>query len=98
MINNTVRTVFLLLILSTSAFAGDIPACLSSGQKASVESITTAKDITDQESLARLVYAEGLSTGFADDQLVYDAIAWGVMNRVRLGESSQSMRRTYRSR
>ena len=54
-----------------------------------------AKNISDQQLLARLVYAEGLSTGFADDQLVYDAIAWGVMNRVRLGESSQSMRRTY---
>lgn len=95
MIKNVVRTVFLLLIMSNSAFAEGLPACLSSDPRASVESIITAKNITDQELLARLVYAEGLSTGFADDQLVYDAIAWGVMNRVRLGESSQSMRRTY---
>lgn len=94
-INNAVRAIFLLLILSASASAADIPACLSSDLKARVESITTTKNLTDQELLARLVYAEGLSTGFADDQLVYDAIAWGVMNRVRLGESSQSMQRTY---
>ena len=95
MTKNVVRAIFLFLVLSNSAFAEDIPACLSSDPRASVESTTFAKNISDQELLARLVYAEGLSTGFADDQLVYDAIARGVMNRVRLGESSQSMKRTY---
>jgi hypothetical protein len=95
MVKNAVKTVFLLLILSSSVFAEVMPACLSSDPKASVESVTTANNISDQELLARLVYAEGLSTSFAEDQLVYDAIAWGVMNRVRLGESSQSMRHTY---
>jgi hypothetical protein len=68
---------------------------LLSDPKASVESIIAGKNTSDQELLTRLVYAEGLSTGFADDQSVYDAIAWGVMNRVRLGESSQSMQRAY---
>ena len=95
MIKSTIRGILLVMILSSAAFAEGIPACLSSDPKASVESITTAKNISDQELLARLVYAEGLSTGFADDQLVYDAIAWGVMNRVRLGGASQSMRRAY---
>ncbi|MFA6999995.1 MAG: hypothetical protein WC241_02650 [Candidatus Paceibacterota bacterium] len=95
MTKNAVRAIFLFLVLSNSAFAEGVPACLSSDPKACVESIITAKNISDQELLARLVYAEGLSTGFADDQLVYDAIAWGVMNRMRLGESSQSMRRAY---
>jgi len=85
----------LVLVLSNAAFAEGIPGCLSSDPTTSVESIITAKNIRDQELLARLVYAEGLSTGFPDDQLVYDAIAWGVMNRVRLGEVSLSMRRTY---
>jgi hypothetical protein len=94
-IKNVVRTLFMLLLLSGAAFAENMPACLSSAPKASVESIITTKNVNDQELLARLVYAEGLSTGFADDQLVYDAIAWGVMNRVRLGEYSQSMRRAY---
>jgi len=95
MVKNAVRATFLLLILSTCTFAADIPACLSSDPNAGVESIATAKNITDQELLARLVYAEGLSTGFADDGLVYDGIAWGVMNRVRLGASSPRLRRTY---
>ena len=95
MINNSIIAMFLILILSYSAFAEVIPACLSSDPKASVESVTTSNNISDQELLARLVYAEGLSTGFPDDQLVYDAIAWGVMNRVRLGKSSQRMQHAY---
>jgi len=95
MTKNVVRGIFLFLVLSNSGFAASMPACLSADPKTSVESTVVAKNISDQELLARLVYAEALSTGFADDQLVYDAIAWGVMNRVRLGESSQSMRRAY---
>ena len=94
-LKNVVRTLFLLLLSSGAAYAEDVPACLSSDPKASVESIVTAQNISDQELLSRLVYAEGLSTGFADDQMVYEAIAWGVMNRVRLGESSPGMRRAY---
>jgi hypothetical protein len=49
----------------------------------------------DEELLARLVHAEGRSSGHADDPLVYQAIAWGVMSRVRLGEASPAMRRRY---
>jgi len=38
----------------------------------------------DEELLARLVYAEARSTGFADDPRVARGIAWGAINRVRL--------------
>ncbi len=95
MIRTPAFIVSLVLIFVCSAYAGEIPECLQSGPDAEIESIIKANNIHDQELLARLVFAEGLSTRFADDQLVYDGIAWGVMNRVRLGESSQSMRRTY---
>lgn len=94
-IRSAVRAMFLLLILPAYAFTADLPACLPFDPQASVESIAKAKNITEKELLTRLVYAEGLSTGFAEDRLVYDAIAWGVMNRVRLGESSPGMRRAY---
>lgn len=94
-INNSIIAMFLLLILLNSAYAEDVPVCLSSDPKANIGSITTVKNISNQELLARLVYAEGLSTGFPDDQLVYDAIGWGVMNRVRLGKSSQRMQHAY---
>ena len=34
---------------------------------------------------------------FGDDPLVHEAIAWGVMNRVRLAERSESMKKSYGS-
>jgi hypothetical protein len=84
------------LIFSGSSLALDRPACLTrSDSKKSVESLVAACQMNDHELLARLVFAEGLSTGFGDDPMVYEAIAWGVMNRVRLGEASQGMRRAY---
>lgn len=94
-IRNIVRPILLILILSGAALAEGMPVCMVLDPKASVESIVSEQLISDQELLARLVYAEGLSTGFPDEQAVYDAIGWGVMNRVRLGEASQSMRRAY---
>ena len=95
MLHNVVSILFLLLILSSISFAEGIPSCLSPDAKKIAESIIASNPISDHELLARVVYAEGLSTGFGDDQLVYNAIAWGVMNRVRLGERSQSMQRVY---
>jgi hypothetical protein len=71
--------------------------CLTRGQGESIKSAVMKNRPTRQELLARLVYAEGLSTGFPDDTLVYQAIAWGVMNRVRLGEASATLRRRYGS-
>lgn len=88
---------FLLLISSNILHAEGVPACLSQDERTSTESIIDSRPMSDQELLARLVYAEGMSTGFGDDRLVYESIAWGVMNRVRLGEVSHSMRRAYGS-
>ena len=86
----------MLLIFSGISIALDRPACLTrSDSKKSAESIIAANKMNDHELLARLVFAEGLSTGFGDDPMVYEAIAWGVMNRVRLGEASPGMRRAY---
>jgi hypothetical protein len=58
--------------------------------------------MTDLELLARLVFAEGTSTGFADSAecrdlgpSIFQAIAWGVMNRVRLAEVSASAAKRY---
>lgn len=86
---------FLLLIVSNISHAEGVPACLSQDAQTNTESLIVSNAISDHELLARLVYAEGLSTGFGDDRLVYDSIAWGVMNRVRLGEVSRNMRRAY---
>lgn len=52
-------------------------------------------DPSPLELLGRLAHAEGRSTGHPADPLVYEAIAWGVMNRVRLGERSKSLRQRY---
>jgi len=90
-----VSIIFLLLIVSNISYAEGVPACLSQDAQTNTESIVDSHPMSGQELLARLVYAEGMSTGFGDDRLVYDSIAWGVMNRVRLGEVSYSMRRSY---
>ncbi len=73
----------------------DLPACTEIRQGESVRAAVMRVNPTEQELLARLAFAEGLSTGFADDPLVYGAIAWGVMNRVRLAEASAQMWRRY---
>ncbi|MDQ2693899.1 MAG: cell wall hydrolase [Pseudomonadota bacterium] len=85
----------LALILPLAAWAQ--PPCLTLGKGGSVQSAVMKADPAAEELLARLVYAESLSTGFADDPLVHQAIAWGVMNRVRLGEASPSLRQRYGS-
>jgi len=88
-------SMLLVLILSSTTLAEGMPECMISDPDESIESIAIDKQISRQELLARLVYAEGLSTGFADNKLIYEAIAWGVMNRVCLGEASQAMRHAY---
>lgn len=77
------------------ASAGDMPACLTLQPASTVETSLRAAGISDAELLARLVYAETASTGFPDHRPVYEAIAWGVMNRVRLGDVSPSMQKVY---
>lgn len=86
---------YLAILFAGGCFASDLPECLSLAGSANAESVIANRPIEDRELLARLVYAEGLSTGYGDDPAVYRAIAWGVMNRVRLGERSRSMQRTY---
>ncbi len=82
-------------LISGSSAAVKMPACPASGKQASPSSLIAASRIGERELLAKLVYAEVMSTGFGDDFLVYASITWGVMNRVWLGEMSGTMRRAY---
>ena len=85
----------ILLSLTTASIAEELPLCIERSQSSSIESQTRAHAIPQEELLTRLVYAESQSTGFPDDPLVYESIAWGVMNRVRLGEKFPSKARIY---
>ena len=93
--------VFLILLLylipAVCVAAADVPKCLTRDAADSVEFVAAKAKLSQKELLARLVYAEALSTGFGDDPLVHEAIAWGVMNRVRLAERSESMMKSYGS-
>jgi hypothetical protein len=89
----------ILLCLATApcGTAADVPKCLSREPSDSMEFAAAKAKLSQKELLARLVYAEALSTNFGDDPLVHEGIAWGVMNRVRLAEHSESMKRSYGS-
>lgn len=88
--------VFLSMILPVGHVpAAELPACLHLGKSPTVRSVIKANRIADEEVLTRLVYAESSSTGYPGDPAVYEAIAWGVMNRVRLGEAFPSKARIY---
>ncbi|HQG31269.1 MAG TPA: cell wall hydrolase [Deltaproteobacteria bacterium] len=92
-----VAVLFCMSLPLENAIAGELPACLHLGKSPTVRSVIEAGRIAEEEVLARLVYAESLSTGYADDQAVYEAIAWGVMNRVRLSRAFPSKARIYGS-
>lgn len=77
------------------AAAGDLPPCLTTNHGETAQKIMKQNDVSPKDLLARLVYAEASSTGFADNPLIYQAIAWGVLNRVRLADISKSMRKTF---
>ena len=88
------------LLAALPAWAGDArsavdPTCLAREGHESTRAALMRVQPDDEELLARLVYAEASSTGFADDTRVYQGIAWGVMNRVRLGAVSAAARRQY---
>ncbi|MBS1196707.1 MAG: hypothetical protein H6R18_492 [Proteobacteria bacterium] len=83
------------LMLATRVLAADLPQCLQRAPGQTTRSAMDKIHPADEELLARLVYAEASSTGFADDKRIYQGIAWGVMNRVRLGEISASASRQY---
>ena len=88
----------LLLAAPVLCAAADVaPRCLERDPSDSVEYVAAKAKLSSKDLLARLVYAEALSTGFGDDPLVHEAIAWGVMNRVRLAEHSASSKRSYGS-
>lgn len=80
--------------LAAAAFAA-LPVCLERPPDTSNAAVIRAAEVPNEEILARLAFAEGVSTGFPDDPLVYRAIAWGVMNRVRLAERSASAAAAY---
>jgi hypothetical protein len=91
--------VILFFCLSTALYvdAADVPKCLPRGPSDSIEFVAAKAKLSQKELLTRLVYAEALSTGFGDDALVHEAIAWGVMDRVHLAERSESMKKNYGS-
>ena len=82
-------------MLATRLSAAELPQCLERAPGQTTRSAMDKLHPDDEELLTRLVYAEASSTGFADDKRVYQGIAWGVMNRVRLSEISQSSSRQY---
>ena len=78
-----------------AAAAEPPPPCLTARAGETVQAAVSQTRPAPEELLARLVYAETQSTGFAEDERVHQAIAWGVMNRVRLGEASPALRSRY---
>ena len=83
------------LLSGNRVMASELPACLSLTPGKTMESVLVASGVEPPELLTRLVYAESISTGLGDDPLVHLGIAWGVMNRARLGNLSPSMQTTY---
>lgn len=85
----------LVLLLLTPVVRAALPACLAIADGEGIEAAVRRHAPSPLELLGRLAHAEGRSTGHPQDPLVYEAIAWGVMNRVRLAERSETMRRRY---
>jgi hypothetical protein len=83
------------LLLAQRAIGEPLPPCLAISGQDTIPSAVLKTRPSSSELLARLVHAEARSTGFADDDRVYKAIAWSVMNRVRLGEASRALRRRH---
>jgi len=92
-----VLTSVLVMVPVLCADGAGAPRCLARDPSDTVEYVAAKAKLSPAELLARLVYAEALSTGIGDDPLVHEAIAWGVMNRVRLAERSESAKRSYGS-
>ena len=55
------------LLLAGTAVAADLPVCLTRAADETPRAAVMKVQPTDEELLARLAYAEGRSTGFADD-------------------------------
>lgn len=85
----------LVLLLLPPVAPAAVPDCLVVADGEGIEAAVRRHAPSPLELLGRLAHAEGRSTGYPQDPLVYEAIAWGVMNRVRLAERSETMRRRY---
>ena len=72
------------------AVAAPLPECVEKAEGQTTEQALRSASTDERELLARLTYAESISTEHRDDPLVYKGIAWGTMNRVRLGVHSKS--------
>lgn len=83
------------ILPQSAATREQLPPCLEVDAGTTIAATLLETHPAPVELLARLAYAEGRSTGFAEDNRIYQGIAWGVMNRVRLGESAPSLRRRY---
>lgn len=68
------------------------PACLVRQKDESNEEIILAEKMTEFETLARLVFAEGISTNLIKCEKygasLFESLAWGVENRVALAKTS----------
>jgi hypothetical protein len=71
-------------------------------ERQSIQSFMNAVEVKEKELLTRLIFAEGLSTNFSSHEEckekgpeIFEAIAWGVMSRVRMGEYSEKWSKKY---
>lgn len=78
-----------------AAMATELPDCVDAGAETPSREALVPVAPSDVELLARLVHAEALSTGFPEDPDLPRALAWGVVNRVRLADRSPSAARSY---
>lgn len=78
----------MLAVLVAAALAAPAPRCVERQPDQSTRDALLAEAPDESELLARLVLAEATSTGFPEDPAVHRAIAWGVVNRVRLAARS----------
>ncbi len=79
------------------AMAAPLPDCVERAEGQTTEQAMRQATVDERELLARLTYAESISTEHRDDPLVYKGIAWGTMNRVRLGMHSKAAAGRYGS-
>ena len=91
------KSVFLFLFVFSFELLADGPKCFSLVENQnSRDVLTEANAVTPRDLLARLVLAEGLSTNYSSHpdcrgvgEPIFQLIAFGVMNRVRLGEADK---------
>lgn len=75
------------------------PACLNRLKDESNEEIVQREKLSDFEVLARLVFAEGISTNLKKcakyEGSIFSALAWGVQNRVALADANPRYARQF---